>query len=153
MPHPNTPPVTRPSRTRAGPLALALGFALSGGVSSAATLTVAVNNVQTSEGQLRIAVYTDANWLNTQEWTRAALQPAASTSVTATFELPPGEYAVAVLHDVNGNGKMDYRLLRLPKEPYGFSNGAKPKLGPPKFEDAAFNLADEGLAIAIALSD
>ena len=153
MPHPKPPPVAGQSRTRTSRLALAFGIALCGGASSAATLTVAVDNVKTSAGQVRIAVYTEANWLNKEDWTRRALVPAEGTGVTATFDLPPGTYAVAVLHDVNDNGKMDYRLLRLPKEPYGFSNGAKPKLAPPTFEDAAFRLADEGLAIAITLTD
>ena len=47
---------------------------------------------------------------------------------------------------------MDTRF-RFPREPYGFSRGAKPKMGPPKFEDAVFEVAAEGLTIAITLSD
>ena len=117
-----------------------------------ATLTVTVSNVRSSEGQVRVAVYTSDNWLG-DEPTARVWTAAAGTPVTATFTLPAGRYAVAVLHDENDNGKMDYRLLRLPKEPYGFSNGARPKLGPPTFEDAAFALAPTGRAIAIALSD
>ena len=117
-----------------------------------ATLTVTVDNVRSSEGQVRVAVYTGDNWLG-DEPTARVWTAAAGAPVTATFTLPAGRYAVAVLHDENDNGKMDYRLLRLPKEPYGFSNDAKPKLGPPKFEDAAFALAPAGRAIAIALSD
>ena len=67
--------------------------------------------------------------------------------------MPPGTYAIAVLHDENDNGKMDYRLLRLPKEPYGFSNGVVPRLGPPKFEAAAFSVGDEAVALDISLRD
>ena len=146
-PHVNVP------RSRARIAALALGVALFGATAHGAALTVSVDNVRAAEGSVRIVVYNEENWLNRQEWTQRALQPAARGTVAATFELPPGRYAVAVLHDVNGNGKMDTRMLRLPKEPYGFSNGAKPKLGPPQFEDAAFDLAEEDLAIAITLTD
>lgn len=147
--HGNAPP----TGARSGRLAMALGMALYGHFACGAALTVSVDNIQTTEGDIRIVVYDESNWLNREEWTNRLVQPATGDTMTATFELPPGRYAVAVLHDENGNGKMDTRLLRMPKEPYGFSNGAKPRMGPPKFEDAVFDLAEEDLTVAITLSD
>lgn len=141
-------PVTRRAVATACLVALC-AFVLVGNTPTAA-LTVTVNNVRSAEGQVRVAVYTKDNWLG-QEPLARLWTPAKGESVTAKFALAPGEYAVAVLHDLNDNGRMDYRLLRLPKEPFGFSNGAKPKLGPPDFEDAAFALGAEGLSIAIEL--
>lgn len=139
------------ARSLAGVCLVALGaFALAGST-PVATLEVTVDNVRSAEGQVRVAVYTKDNWLG-QEPLARVWTPAKGETVIAKFELPPGEYAVAVLHDLNDNGRMDYRLVRFPKEPYGFSNDAKPKLGPPKFEDAAFLLGEEGLAMAIELS-
>ena len=122
-----------------------------GASASAATLTVDVGNVAEAKGQLRIAVYDEETWLDTERWIAAQRVPAATEGVSATFELPSGTYAVAVLHDLNENEKMDYRLLRLPKEPYGFSNGVVPRLGPPAFEDARFIVADEPVRIRIEL--
>ena len=123
------------------------------GAQPLAALTVTVTGVRSSEGQVRVAVYTaESDWLG-DEPTARVWKAASGEPVTAEFSLPPGRYAIAVLHDENDNGKMDYRLLGLPKEPYGFSNDAQPKLGPPKFEDAAFPLPPAGRAIAIALSD
>ena len=130
----------------------ALCVALGAGAGWAATLEVRVENIQQAEGQVRVVVYDESNWLSREEWIGRVLQPAQVDTVEATFELPPGSYAVAVVHDVNGNGRMDTRF-RFPREPYGFSRGAEPKMGPPKFEDAVFEVADEGLAIAITLSD
>ena len=49
-----------------------------------------------------------------------------------------GKYAIAVLHDEDNNGEMTTGLFGLPKEGYGYSNDAKPKFGPPKFEEASF---------------
>jgi len=54
------------------------------------------------------------------------------------FSVPPGVYAVAAIHDRNGNGRLDTNLLGMPKEPYGFSRAARGRFGPPSFEDAAF---------------
>lgn len=122
------------------------------GTAAAATLTVTVANIANDKGQIRIAVYDDADsWLEAPRW--EAAKPAAVEPLRFTFEVPPGTYGVAVLHDVNDNGKMDYRLLRLPKEPYGFSNGAVPRLGPPRFADAAFAVGEDAVAIAIELRD
>ena len=122
------------------------------GVCAAATLTVNVGNIAEARGNVRIAVYDRETWLDTERWVAAQRIPAETgPDVAATFELPNGTYGIAVLHDVNGNEKMDYGLLRLPKEPYGFSNGVVPRFGPPSFEDAAFVIADENLSIAIEL--
>lgn len=35
--------------------------------------------------------------------------------------LPSGDYLIAVFHDVNENGKMDYSFFGSPREGYGFS--------------------------------
>lgn len=55
-------------------------------------------------------------------------------------DLPRAEYAVSLMHDENGNGKMDTGFLGIPKEGYGASNDAKVVLGPPKYADARFLL-------------
>ena len=132
--------------------ALALGLFGLVGAQPVANLAVTVNNVRSAEGQVRVAVYRPGNWLQAVPTARVWV-PAQGKRVTVEFELAPDEYAVAVLHDENDNGKMDYRFLRIPKEPYGFSNNAKPRLQPPKFEDAAFTLGTDGLAITIRLAD
>jgi len=62
-----------------------------------------------------------------------------SSEVTFT-DLPPGEYAVSLLHDENGNEKMDTNFLGIPREGYGTSNNAAAIFGPPKFKDARFIL-------------
>ncbi len=64
-------------------------------------------------------------------------------------DLPYGEYAVAIIHDENENGEMDYSALGLPEEGYGFSNNAKGLLGPPDYKDAAFKLDKPELTLTI----
>lgn len=65
-------------------------------------------------------------------------------------DIPLGTYAIAISQDVNGNGKQDTNWIGIPKEPYGFSNNAKGKMGPPDFEDAKFELTKD-LVINIEL--
>ena len=54
--------------------------------------------------------------------------------------LPPGTYALGVLHDEDGNREMKTGFLGRPKEGYGASRDARGKMGPPKFEDARLAL-------------
>lgn len=52
------------------------------------------------------------------------------TQARCDFEdIPPGTYALAVIHDENVNGKLDTNRLGTPTEGYGFSNDAKAALG------------------------
>lgn len=55
-------------------------------------------------------------------------------------DVRPGEYAVAVLHDENDNGKLDRKIFGIPKEGYGVSRDAEPRaFGPPRYDDAKFH--------------
>jgi uncharacterized protein (DUF2141 family) len=67
--------------------------------------------------------------------------PIAGNHATLTFSLPPGRYAVAVLHDENSNGKLDRNFLHVPKEGFGFANNPHVGLVAPKWEDAAVTVA------------
>ena len=69
---------------------------------------------------------------------------AVSAEGTVSFDfgaVAPGRYAIALLHDENGNGRMDRALLLMPKEGYGFSRDAPVRMGPPSFGQAAFEVA------------
>jgi len=57
--------------------------------------------------------------------------------------LPPGQYALSIFHDRNGNGEMDTNFIGMPKEPIAMSNNAKAKFGPPKYDDAVFEVVLE----------
>jgi uncharacterized protein (DUF2141 family) len=68
----------------------------------------------------------------------------ASGTVTLDFgHVAPGRYAIAVLHDENGNGKVDRALGLMPKEGFGFSRDAPVRMGPPSFEQASFQVTTD----------
>jgi len=64
--------------------------------------------------------------------------PAGEARVLDFGTVPAGRYAIALLHDENGNGKADRAVSMIPLEGYGFSRDAKVRMGPPRFEEAAF---------------
>lgn len=57
-------------------------------------------------------------------------------------KVPAGTYAIALVHDENGNGKLDKRLV-IPAEGFGFSRNARVSFGPPSFASAAFAVDSE----------
>ena len=68
-------------------------------------------------------------------------------------ELAPGEYAFVAYLDENGDGKLNRgKLLGRPKEPVAFSNGVKPKLRKPKFEETKVSIKP-GAVVVINLDD
>ena len=74
------------------------------------------------------------------------------TQARCDFEdIPPGTYAIAVIHDENMNGKLDYNLLGVPKEGYGFSNDAKGMIGAPSFSAASFAYDGQNLEMTVTL--
>jgi uncharacterized protein (DUF2141 family) len=66
-------------------------------------------------------------------------------------DIPPGTYALAVIHDENMNGKLDTNWLGMPTEGYGFSNDAKAMLGPPSFSAASFTYDGQDMEMTISL--
>lgn len=56
--------------------------------------------------------------------------------------VPTGIYGAVVFQDQNNNKRLESNFLGLPKEPIGFANKAKIRLGPPKFEDAAITVME-----------
>jgi uncharacterized protein (DUF2141 family) len=118
-----------------------------------ATLTVRPLGLESTEGQVAFAVYDSEESFETREAAVASGRVEAggdelSWSVEA---LQPGSYAVAVYHDLNGNGRLDRNAVGIPTEPYGFSNDARGSFGPPKFGKAAIDLGPGETTIEISL--
>lgn len=67
-------------------------------------------------------------------------------------DLPAGEYAITLFHDVNGNHLLDKNFIGIPTEPYGFSNNARGLFGPPTFDAAKFVLNQTHQKIQITLN-
>lgn len=68
------------------------------------------------------------------------------------LDIPPGTYALAVIHDENMDGELDTNWLGVPTEGYGFSNDAKASMGAPSFDAASFSYDGRSLDLTITLN-
>jgi len=115
-------------------------------------LKVEIQNVRVLEGTVHIALFRPGKDFPEGKPLEGRRMEVASKSVQMMFSVEPGNYAIAVYHDENGNGKMDKRMFGIPKEPYGFSNNFKPVMSVPKFSDCQFTVGASGKIISIKLT-
>ncbi len=78
------------------------------------------------------------------------LVPASAASHVTFSNIVPGTYAVAIVHDENGNNKMDLRLF-IPREGFAFSRNPAIRMGPPKFGSASFVVGDEDISQSVKM--
>jgi len=120
------------------------------------TLTVRVTGARNTKGKIGVTLFQDAQGFP-DDTSKAVRQQSVeidsnTRSAQVTFkDVPQGTFAVSVLHDENGNGKMDKNFVGIPKEGYGASNNPKKKKRAPTFDEAKFSLNTSEQAIEITL--
>ena len=100
------------------------------------SLRVRIENVAPGGGMMRLGLYTEESYSGNTTRPVAALDLPAAQGRTQDVEftdVPPGTYAIQVLQDLNGDGKIDFDWAGLPLEPYGFSRDAHPTVTKPAF--------------------
>jgi len=118
------------------------------------TTYVEVEGIKSIEGKLGVLVYQHSEGFP-QDADKAILKKEVRVNEqNMSFEigeLPKGEYAIAVMHDINENDNLDRNVLGIPKEPFGFSNNRSIIFGPPSFEKAKVQLDEDQNKIKIEL--
>ena len=111
---------------------------------SAETLTIVIEDIRDAGGTLKVQVLAGQEQFEGGGAAVRFREPAAEGALTLTADnLPSGEYAIRVMHDVNGNDELDTNFVGMPTEPYAFSNNARGTFGPARWEDARFMLEGE----------
>jgi uncharacterized protein (DUF2141 family) len=116
---------------------------------------IEILNIRNSTGTVACALFESpagfpAEFLSSA--TNVMVIKVRKTRARCTFEdIPPGTYAIGVIHDENMNGKLDTNRLGIPTEGYGFSNNARNLFGPPSFAAASFPYDGRTLDLTISL--
>ena len=131
------------------------GVALSAGsVPQGTDIVVRVTDVRSSQGVVRACMTSHAESFPRCRGADGAYAATAKAGdgITLTFHnVTPGRYAIALLHDENGNGKADRAAMMIPTEGFGFSRDAKVRMGPPRFNDAAFEVKNQAEHLSIRM--
>lgn len=118
-------------------------FCLTGGnIRAQGRLEITVKNVSPVCGTVRVALYNRADQFMKKHY-MIGEEKVTGTMVTLLFDnLPAGDYAFSIFQDVNDNEELDTNMFGIPREPWGFSNNARGRFGPPDFEAAKFSVND-----------
>lgn len=123
-------------------------------VATPGPLSLRIAGFRSADGQALIAVFRGDRGFPGEPGAAVKTAVAKISDGRARLELsdlPPGEYAVSVVHDENGNNTLDTNWVGMPKEGIGMSNNARGRMGPPKYRDAKFTLGAEGAVQSIAI--
>lgn len=119
------------------------------------SVAVTVNKVRPGKGMLHITLVNKEQFLMRRKLKKPFMKGIVKTpdkSIQYEFkDVPPGDYAVQVLQDFDGNGDMTDNWLGIPKEPWGMSNNPPVGLGGPKWERAKFTVTDNSGVVKVSL--
>ena len=110
----------------------------------AATVTVTISGIEKLKGHLLIGLFNkQKGYPDIGKEYKGIMIKVTQKRLTHTFaDVPPGEYAIGAVHDINKNGTMDYSFIGWPKERYAVS-GKIHKIGRPTFKKAKFKVKDK----------
>jgi uncharacterized protein (DUF2141 family) len=123
----------------------------SASLAHAADMTIDVTGLKNAKGKVMVAVFDNADHFLKQPMRTGTVDAQTGTVHMLLAGLPPGDYAISLFHDQNGNGKLDKNPIGMPIEPYGFSNDAAGAYGPPTFQQSVTHLADTGSVVKVTL--
>jgi uncharacterized protein (DUF2141 family) len=119
--------------------------ALTIGATPAARLDVGVEKLRSAKGLLLVCLTADPdNFPGCVDDANAVTRSVPAGRQGLSIDgLAPGAYAVSVIHDENGNTRLD-TFAGIPREGFGFSRNPAVGFGPPKFAAARFAVSGRG---------
>ena len=113
----------------------------------AGDVVVTLNGVEARGGDILAALNGPDTFLRGEGAYGVRASGDVAGAITLTFEdVAPGEYALAVMHDENGDGQMNMSPAGMPEEGFTFSNGGALQ-GMPTFEAHKFTVSEDGATL------
>ncbi len=117
-------------------------------------MVITITDLRSTKGVVRACMTTKENVFPQCRKDPAAhrtVVPAGKTVTIRFIGVEPGDYAVALLHDENNDGKANRALGMMPREGFGFSRDAEVQMAPPKFGDAVFRYSGANQKMTIRM--
>ncbi len=116
----------------------------------AADLTVNISEVNQGKGHVLVGLYSGEQAYIQGKTSFGSRVKATNEQEQVVFkDVPDGEYAIKIYQDENSNQKLDFNIMGIPKEGYGYSNNVV-MFGTPDYQEAKFIIKDK-TEIAIEL--
>lgn len=116
-------------------------------------LTVELSGVRNAKGNLFLCLSSVPRHFpdcSADPAARKITVPTAKAGKLVFDGVAAGTYALSIMHDENGNAKLD-TSLGLPREGFGFSRNPVVRFGPPKFKDVRFVKPAGALSVPVRM--
>ena len=101
---------------------LACVLATGGFANDTIRFALEITGINVNQGQIYVKIYSnDRDYRNDIPCAVYVLE-SASQIIVYSFDIPEGEYLIALFQDTNNNGQLDTNFLGFPREPVGLSN-------------------------------
>ena len=136
------------------PILINFLFLASARADSNSNLTIDVAGIKNQSGKICATLFSESKGFpsDSKQSLQSECIEVKETPQKLIFKnLKPGTYAVALIHDANGDGILNSNSFRMPTEGFGFSKNPLVLTGPPKFNDAAVKVEGVNTDIQIKL--
>ena len=109
-------------------------------------ISIGVEGLRSHKGNLLVCVARSPTYFPdcSHDPEKRHLVVAATSGAISLGDLAPGTYGVAIIHDENGNGKLD-TFAGIPREGVGFSRNPAIRFGAPSFRSAQFTVTGSAM--------
>jgi uncharacterized protein (DUF2141 family) len=116
-------------------------------------VTLNVSGLRSTKGQLMVCLTKNPKAFPDCSKDASAIKkllPASQAGTVVFSNIAAGTYAAAIVHDENGNNKMDLRIF-IPREGFAFSRNPAIRMGPPKFGSASFSVSSADVSQSVKM--
>jgi len=138
-----------------GKIVLSLGILSLSASAVAGDVTLNVKGLKSSKGQVLAYYWTKADGFPAKVEKAAGklIVPISGNAATVVFKnVAPGVSAFSVVHDENGNGKMDTNFIGIPKEGNSSTRDPRPSGRAPHFDEAQVTVPAAGATFTINIA-
>ena len=121
---------------------------------NAQTISIDITNIRSKKGKIAVAVFTNNEAFKKEQtfynksYSKCNI---INGAMTIKLKLEPGTYGISILDDKNNDGEMEYNLIGMPKEGYGFSNFFHRGINRPEFDDFDFILDKNDIRVQVKM--
>jgi uncharacterized protein (DUF2141 family) len=122
--------------------------------SGAAELVVRIGGLTEPPGQVGCSLFASAGGFPVETGSaRVTWVTADAKGATCRFtDVKEGNDALSIVHDLNGNKRVDTNVLGMPTEPWGVSNNVRHSLRAPRFQESSFKVAADASEVVIDIT-
>lgn len=86
------------------------------------TFVLDITGINVNDGKIHVKIYSNEKDYKKDVPYIYFILESASKNITHSFDMPEGEYLIALFQDTNNDGILNTNLINFPKEPVGLSN-------------------------------